>query len=95
MFCTDNVILHIVDKVFEAKILLDNWCYNLNIGEQISSIHWVAIIILCDHVALKYPVNSSKGTTIMCVHTNDCAYVCVFVWACVHMLVHAGVTTSR
>ena len=35
VFCTENVILHIVDKAFEASIFLGNWCYNLNIGKQI------------------------------------------------------------
>ena len=63
MFCTDNVILLIIDKVFEAKILLDNWCYNLNIGEQISDTQWGPILVLRDYLDLKHSVKSSKGNT--------------------------------
>ena len=84
MFCTDNVILHIVDKVFEAKIFIDNWCYNLHIGEQILDTQSGAILILCDYLGLKHSVKSSQGIYLtlffMCLHMcmydtyNMCMY---------------------
>lgn len=31
----EDVILQITDHVFEVKVLLGNWCYNMNIGQLI------------------------------------------------------------
>ena len=62
----EDVTLIINDHVFEAKIVLGNWCYNMSIG-RVKVMSCMLFLIFAYYVriciALENSVSKSKGTS--------------------------------